>query len=171
MSLSRHRSARNLHRASPDILFTPVAGTFAACQPLFSSAGLPTSSLFFLHPAYFRVQRSRCRIFLEFPTGAEPRSPRVRVNNPTVGWEGGSLKVQNNKQCANHILTSIGSRGSSMDETRHGGGDEVNKEDETVMDDAQGSSMFLRTHKDTLSSLTILQCSLTSSHNCDPAPT
>jgi hypothetical protein len=26
-----------------------------------------------------------------------------------------------------------------MDETRHGG-DEVNKEDETVMDDAQGSS-------------------------------
>jgi hypothetical protein len=28
-----------------------------------------------------------------------------------------------------------------MDETRHGG-DEVNKEDETVMDDAQGSSMF-----------------------------
>jgi hypothetical protein len=27
-----------------------------------------------------------------------------------------------------------------MDETRHHGGDEVNKEDETVMDDAQGSS-------------------------------
>jgi hypothetical protein len=58
-----------------------------------------------------------------------------------------------------------------MDETRHGGGDEVNKEDETVMDDAQGSSMFLRTHMGTPSSLPILQCSLTSSHNCDPAPT
>jgi hypothetical protein len=29
-----------------------------------------------------------------------------------------------------------------MDETRHGG-DEVNKEDETVMDDAQGSSKSL----------------------------
>jgi hypothetical protein len=37
------------------------------------------------------------------------------------------------------ICDPVGSRGSSMDETRHGG-DEVNKEDETVMDDAQGSS-------------------------------
>ncbi|KAF1916560.1 hypothetical protein BDU57DRAFT_449403 [Ampelomyces quisqualis] len=36
-------------------------------------------------------------------------------------------------------LTS--SRGSSIDEARHGGGDEVNKEDETVMDDAQGSML------------------------------
>jgi hypothetical protein len=31
-----------------------------------------------------------------------------------------------------------------MDETRHGG-DEVNREDETVMDEAQGSSMLQRT--------------------------
>jgi hypothetical protein len=30
-----------------------------------------------------------------------------------------------------------------MDETRHHGGDEVNKEDETVMDDAQGSSKYM----------------------------
>jgi hypothetical protein len=34
-----------------------------------------------------------------------------------------------------------------MDETRHGG-DEVNKEDETVMDDAQGSSMSTTITKD-----------------------
>ncbi|KAH3920473.1 hypothetical protein HBH56_004990 [Parastagonospora nodorum] len=38
----------------------------------------------------------------------------------------------------NSLTTS--SRGSSMDETRHGG-DEVNREDETVMDEAQGSML------------------------------
>jgi hypothetical protein len=58
-----------------------------------------------------------------------------------------------------------------MDETRHGGGDEVNKEDETVMDDAQGSSMFSGFHNNTAFNSYISQCSLTSSHSCDRAPT
>jgi hypothetical protein len=59
-----------------------------------------------------------------------------------------------------------------MDETRHGG-DEVNKEDETVMDDAQGSSTATlneQTQVDGMADNT-LQCCPTSYHNCAQAPT
>lgn len=62
-----------------------------------------------------------------------------------------------------------------MDEPRHGG-DEVTKEDETVMDADQGSSMFVhsigmeeKNHTSLLRCDT--QCSHTSYHNCDQAPT
>jgi hypothetical protein len=58
-----------------------------------------------------------------------------------------------------------------MDETRHGG-DEVTKEDETVMDDAQGSSMSSTGRRGQRARLTaMLQCSHTSYRNCDLAPT
>lgn len=40
------------------------------------------------------------------------------------------------------MLHLLGSRGSSIDETRFHHGEEVNKEDETVMDSEQGSSTF-----------------------------
>jgi hypothetical protein len=59
-----------------------------------------------------------------------------------------------------------------MDETRHHGGDEVNKEDETVMDDAQGSSTLCYTQqKQPNTHANTPKCSHTSYHNCDQAPT
>ena len=59
-----------------------------------------------------------------------------------------------------------------MDETRHG--DEVTKEDETVMDADQGNSMFLPVEErkpEGLANIRPLQCSHTSYHNYDRAPT
>lgn len=60
-----------------------------------------------------------------------------------------------------------------MDETQHGGGDEVNKEDETVMDDAQGSSTStLCTSKAVEVPANIsIKCFHISYHNCDQVPT
>jgi hypothetical protein len=157
---SRHRSARNIltsrHRTSCLhtrcwylAFFLPVISPPPARRFLLSVSLIP----FLLHtmphiPGVSHRRRASLTTSAYFAAlggnTAEQTAPTIR---------------ESYANCA-----SAGSRGSSFDEARHGG-DEVNKEDETVMDDAQGSSTatLSRSRRRALARLT-MRCSAVPHH-------